>query len=79
MFNFFKYQILFSTFNIEQYNNVINILKDNDIFYKTKIINITHGNRGLGRLGENAKYSNEFEILVKTEDFEEAKYLTNVL
>lgn len=80
MYNFFKYQILFATFNIEQFSNVRTILKDNDIFYKTRIISNTHGNRRLlGNLGENANCSTEFEILVKKEDYEKARYLTNVL
>lgn len=79
MFELLKYSVLFTTFDIEQYSKVKKILENNNIFYIHRTRNNTHGNSGLGKLGENENYSTVFEILVKKVDYEKARYLTNVL
>lgn len=78
MFEFLKYRVLFTTFDIEQYSRIQNILKENNIFFTCKTRNNTHGKAGLGQLGENPNYSCSFRILVKDEDYEQAKFLTNI-
>jgi hypothetical protein len=79
MFEIFKYRVLFTTFDIEKYVKIQNILKENNICFIHKTINNSHGNRtALGRLGENPRYSVEYRILVKNEDYEQAKFVTNI-
>jgi hypothetical protein len=79
MFEFLKYRVLFTTFDIEQYARIQNILKENNVLFTCKTINNSHGNSGLGQIGENSNYSLSYEILVKNEDYEQAKFLTNLL
>ncbi len=79
MFEFLKYNALFTTFDMGQYVGIQTILKKNDIFFKTKIINNSHQNvSGLGRAGGNSNYNLEYQILVKNEDYEKAKFFTKL-
>ena len=59
-----------------QYAEACTKLMDAGVAYKERIQHIGHGNRRfglIGSFGENARYSNMYQIYVKKKDLEQAQ------
>lgn len=76
MITIFNRKEVMNTFSMEQQSKIREILRNNDIDYKYKVINLNNANRGHGMsLGMNEDYSREYYIYVHKKDYDRAQFI----
>ncbi len=75
----FNFKEVIATYSYENYVRISELLRNNEILFRTRIIDTEaagpfDNRRGArGSLGTNQKYTKEYKVYVKRQDLEDAK------
>lgn len=79
LFDLFNMEAVYIGYSIEELSKVINVLLENDIKYKEKVVRHLKSDEmfSLQKVGVNMDYETQYTVSVKQKDYEEAKYFVN--